>query len=65
MADYLYCTRKKNNPRIHVRICQAKCSFKDSCAEFLAYQERSGNQSSILDSRLIVSPLLNPMASEN
>ena len=65
MADYLFCTRKKNNPRINVRICKEKCPLKDRCPEFLAYQERSGNQSSILNSRLIISPLLNPMASEN
>jgi len=65
MADYIYCTRKKNNPRIDVRICQAKCAFKDACEEFLAYQEGSSNQSPILNSRLIMSPLLNPMASKN
>ena len=65
MADYIYCTRKKNNPRIDVRICQQKCSFRDNCPEFIAYQKASEDQSSILNSRLIMSPLLNPMASKN
>ncbi len=65
MGDYVFCTRKKNNPRIDVRICQAKCPLKDECPEFLAYQKRSIAQSSILNSRLIISPLLNPMASKN
>lgn len=65
MADYIFCMRKKNNPRIDVRICQKKCPFKDECPEFLDYQRNSIDQSSILNSRLIVSPLLNPMASKN
>jgi hypothetical protein len=65
MADYIYCLKKKNNPRIDVRICEAKCSFKEECPEFIAYQERSASQSAILNSGLIVSPLLNPVASKN
>jgi len=65
MADYLFCVRKKNNARIDVRICREKCPFKDRCAEFLAYQERFSNQSSILDSRLMTPTLSDPMASEN
>ena len=65
MADYIYCLKKKNNPRIDVRICEAKCSFKEECPEFIAYQERSASQSAILNSGLTMSPLLNPMASKN
>lgn len=65
MADYIFCMRKKNNPRIDVRICQKKCPFKDECPEFLDYQRNSTDQSSILDSRSIISPLLNTMASKN
>jgi hypothetical protein len=65
MADYIYCLRKKNNPRIDVRICEAKCPFKEECPEFIAYQERSGRQSAILNSGLIMSPLLNTMESKN
>ena len=65
MADYIYCLKKKNNPRIDVRICEAKCHFKEECPEFTAYQERSASQSEILNSGLIMSPLLNPMASKS
>jgi hypothetical protein len=65
MADYIYCLRKKNNPRIDVRICEAKCPFKEECAEFIAYQERSGSQSAILNSRLVMSPVLSQAASKN
>lgn len=65
MADYLFCTKKKNTPRIDVRICQKKCPYKEECQGYLAYQESTDNQSSILNSRLIMSPLLNPMASKN
>lgn len=65
MADYIYCLRKKNNPRIDVRICEAKCPFREECPEFIAYQERSGSQSAILNSELIMPPLLNTMESKN
>ncbi len=65
MADYLFCLRKKNNPRIDVRICQEKCPYKNACPEFLAYEKGPNTQPSILNSRLIISPLLNPMASKN
>jgi len=64
MADYIFCMRKKNNPRIDVRICQKKCPFKDECPEFLEYQNKFTDQSSILNSGLIISPLLNSMASK-
>ena len=64
MADYIFCTKKKNTPRIDVRICE-KCLYKEKCQEYLAYQNSADNQSSVLNSRLIMSPLLNPMASKN
>jgi len=38
MSDYIYCTRKKNNPRINVRVCQKKCIFRDDCKEYLAHK---------------------------
>ena len=65
MADYLFCTRKKNTPRIDVRICQNRCTYKEECREYLAYRRRSEEQSSVMDSRLIMPPLLQPMATEN
>jgi hypothetical protein len=65
MSDYIFCTRKKNNPRINVRVCQKKCIFRDDCKEFLAHKATVEDQSSIFNPRLIMSPLLNPMASKN
>jgi hypothetical protein len=65
MADYIFCMKKKNTPRIDVRICEKKCPYKEECQEYLAYQNSADDQSSILNSRLIMSPLLNPMASKN
>lgn len=65
MSDYIFCTRKKNNPRINVRVCQKKCIFRDNCKEFMAYKATVEDQSSIFNSRLIMAPLLNPMASKN
>lgn len=49
MADYLFCQKKRNTPRISVRICQEKCSFKDECKEYLAHIKESvpGNRISV------------------
>jgi hypothetical protein len=65
MADYIFCTKKKNTPRIDVRICQRKCPYREKCQEYLAYQESTEDRSSILNSGLIMSPLFNPVASKN
>jgi len=65
MADYIFCMRKKNTPRIDVRICEKKCLHKEECREYLAYQRRIDDQSSMPTSDLIMSPLLHPMASES
>jgi hypothetical protein len=65
MADYLFCPRKKSTPRIDVRICQNKCPYKEECKEYLAYRRCSEEQSSVMDSRLIMPPFLQPMATEN
>ncbi len=37
MSNYIVCRKKRNNPRMHVRICQAKCDLKDDCKEFISY----------------------------
>jgi hypothetical protein len=65
MGDYIYCLRKKNNPRMDVRICQEKCPLNDQCLEFVAYQKRASNQSLVSNPRPIIPPLLSPMASKN
>lgn len=36
MAHYIVCHKKRNNPRMDVRICEKKCTEKDECREFLA-----------------------------
>jgi hypothetical protein len=44
MADYIVCHRKRNSPRLNVRICQEKCPFKEDCKEYMAYLKMSVHQ---------------------
>jgi hypothetical protein len=37
MSFYIVCQKKRNNPRMDVRICQKKCDLKDGCKEFVSY----------------------------
>jgi hypothetical protein len=37
MSNYIVCHQKRNNPRMDVRICQAKCDLKDDCKEYISY----------------------------
>ena len=37
MTHYIVCHRKRNNPRMDVRICQKKCSSQDDCKEYISY----------------------------
>jgi hypothetical protein len=39
MTDYIVCHKKRNSPRLNVRICQEKCPLKDGCKEYLAFLE--------------------------
>lgn len=41
MTEYIVCLKKRNSPRLNVRICQEKCPFRDDCKEYLAYQKLS------------------------
>lgn len=50
MADYIVCRKKRNSPRLNVRICQEKCPHKNECKEYQAYRELSGNQQQIIAS---------------
>jgi hypothetical protein len=34
MPVYIVCRKKRNNPRMDVRICELKCSMKEECVEF-------------------------------
>lgn len=45
MADYIVCQRKRNSPRLNVRICQEKCPFKEDCKEYMTYLKMSVHQS--------------------
>jgi hypothetical protein len=36
MPDYIVCQKKRNNPRMDVRICERRCTQKAECKEFLA-----------------------------
>jgi hypothetical protein len=37
MSLYIVCQKKRNNPRMDVRICQKKCDLKDGCKEFVSH----------------------------
>ena len=37
MPFYIVCQKKKNNPRMDVRICQKKCELKDDCKEYISF----------------------------
>jgi len=36
MSIYIVCLKKRNNPRIDIRICQKKCDLKDDCEEYIS-----------------------------
>ena len=37
MASYILCQRKRNLPRIDVRICEQRCPQRDVCKEFRSF----------------------------
>lgn len=37
MPDYIVCQKKRNNPRMDVRICERRCPQKGECKEYLAH----------------------------
>jgi hypothetical protein len=37
MAHYIVCHKKRNAPRLDVRVCQQKCPLKNECQSYLAY----------------------------
>ena len=41
MSVYIVCQKKRNNPRMDVRICEKKCDLKGECKEFLAFHKSS------------------------
>lgn len=40
MPHYIVCHRKRNNPRMDIRVCEQKCPAKEDCKEFLAQRDR-------------------------
>ena len=34
MSFYIVCQKKRNNPRMDIRICDKKCDLKGTCAEY-------------------------------
>lgn len=65
MSDYIYCSRKKNNPRINVKVCETKCIYRNNCKEFLAYKSKVDDKAPLFKPGLVISPLLNPIASKS
>ena len=47
MADYVFCTRKSNKPRMNVKVCLARCSEREECREISDYLE-TGNEMDML-----------------
>ena len=34
MSYYIVCQKKRNNPRMDIRVCNKKCDIKEECAEY-------------------------------
>ena len=47
MSSYIVCQKKRNNPRMDIRICQKKCELKDDCEEFIAFHRDLAKQQDI------------------
>ena len=39
MSFYIVCHKKRNNPRMDVRICQKKCPLKDDCEDYISFHK--------------------------
>jgi hypothetical protein len=39
MSHYIVCHKKRNNPRMDVRICEKKCALKEDCKEYISYHK--------------------------
>ncbi|MBU2550997.1 MAG: hypothetical protein KKB20_21480 [Proteobacteria bacterium] len=42
MAEYVYCQKKANKPRMDVRVCLAKCPDREPCPELTAFSRANG-----------------------
>ena len=55
MSFYIVCQKKRNNPRMDIRVCNKKCDIKDECAEYkssskILSQNDSAIQGNIMES---------------
>lgn len=46
MTQYIVCYKKRNNPRMDIRVCEQKCPLKEECKEFQAYRNQQADSSS-------------------
>jgi hypothetical protein len=44
MPVYIVCHKKRNNPRVDVRICEMKCPVKEECREFASRRNISDDK---------------------
>jgi hypothetical protein len=59
MSSYIVCQKKRNNPRMDVRICQKKCDLKDDCPEYLSFQKIA-----VQSKNIIIVPETQPLQAE-
>jgi hypothetical protein len=45
MSQYIVCYKKRNNPRMDIRICEQKCPFKEDCKEFTTHRDHQPDPS--------------------
>ena len=48
MSSYIVCQKKRNNPRMDIRICQKKCELKDECKEYLSFHKIAVQEKDLL-----------------
>ena len=59
MPLYIVCQKKRNNPRMDIRICQKKCDQKNDCEEFLTL-----NKMAVQEKELLLSAKSQPVQME-
>jgi len=48
MSFYIVCQKKRNNPRMDIRICQKKCELKDDCKEYISLHKVAVQEKDLL-----------------
>lgn len=39
MTTYIVCQKRRNSPRMDIRVCTAKCRRKDGCQEYVQHTQ--------------------------